>query len=335
MKEERDQRSKTPPMPGLLRCAREWIERYWWGLLIAYAILVVGSFFLAYNTLSTRPSNPSEFEPPWQTLNQRWVFSVLLALLAGAHVTLLLDLLGRLLYRKTTPRSATERVVDYEYTVSTAKDFYDATSTDCDQRNSNELLLAHNQVAAQIRAHPEYGATMNVLDLGGGTGLVAHRFHACDNMKWDCVDFSHKMVELFRTNLADTTLKPTARFSDIHQLLKDPTEERYDVILLSLVLTSMGRNPDWAMLADRLRPGGRLIIADIDAAYTATHPYYVVKVKKTHGLRPRPLELAPLMSEVEAAGFTSKATSAISKGKVNYAFVVCLAFDKPSAGMIR
>lgn len=106
-----------------------------------------------------------------------------------------------------------------------------------------------------------------VLDLGGGTGrLIAHHFFGSTDLEWVYVDDSMQMAEQFRSNLAGTKLKKTIRIEEIDDHLKGVTLVQFDVIVLSLVLTSMKKNPDWTAIASRLLFGGRLIVAEIDAA---------------------------------------------------------------------
>ena len=306
----------------MIALAISWLGRRWWGLLIAYPIAVLISYTGLWALLE--PCDiPRQFETLWPPLMYRATYHIAASFLLGAHLTLLLELLVRKAHWAIRGESSARLPFDKGYDVGDSKDFYDAIAAEYDQRNSPSLLRTHEQVIGLVKEAISGRTNSTVLDLGGGTGkLIAHHFFDRSDIHWVYVDNSALMVEQFRKNLADTKLAKTIQVEEIDTYVRRSPQQRCDIIILSLVLTSMGRNPDWGHLVARLADTGRLIIAEIDAAYTATHPYYIVKSGQVrHALRPRPVPLTQLVHEAEAAGLTLLHVHPISEGNAHYAFV--------------
>jgi SAM-dependent methyltransferase len=99
--------------------------------------------------------------------------------------------------------------------------------------------------------------------------------------------------------------------------------ESYDVVLLSLVLSSMPRLPDLAPIARLLRPGGVLIVSDIDPLYTERNPLYSVRVDGDGevSLRTTPVQPHQVAARALAAGLAHVDTETTSRGPASYAFV--------------
>lgn len=115
-----------------------------------------------------------------------------------------------------------------------------------------------NEVVRQAQA----ATGMRVLDLGTGTGNLAARFAALGCELW-CTDYSPKMLELARAKL------PAAHIfqHDLRQPFPPELAGRFDAIVSAFVLHHL-ELPEKVtfirkLLAERLVPGGRLVIADI------------------------------------------------------------------------
>ena len=101
-------------------------------------------------------------------------------------------------------------------------------------------------------------------------------------------------------------------------------EEAYDVILLSLVLSSMPRMPDFATIAGLLAPRGSLIISDISPDYTQAHPYYEVRGGRQQHGRDAHETCAALLGDalqrLNSAGLKLTELTSIRKGCPLYSF---------------
>jgi ubiquinone/menaquinone biosynthesis C-methylase UbiE len=216
---------------------------------------------------------------------------------------------------------------DKEYAIQSARTFYDAIAYEYDQRNSPALLRTHEQVIRSIKATVDGRQNPAVLDLGGGTGkLVAQHFFDSADLRWVYVDESPQMASQFKNNLASTKLNKTTQIEEIAEYLRAAVTDQFDVIVLSLVLTSMEKNPDWAAIAARLAPHGRVIVAEIDAAYTALNPHYIVNGgKQRHALKPRLVPLTEILHQAHAAGLKLVTTTPITQSGLTYSFVAELA----------
>jgi ubiquinone/menaquinone biosynthesis C-methylase UbiE len=311
----------------MLKRAGEWLAETWWGLIISYFLLVAGSYVVIWTVVEPL-AIPDQFETLWLFMYERWFYHVLFALLVGAHMTLLLDLRQRrTIWAKVQQlhqSTSTKLPFDHVYETTSAKDFYDAIARHYDQRNSSELLNTHRQVVRLIDAQARDREMLEVLDLGGGTGkLIVQHFFDRNTMRWHYVDVSSGMADQFRENFMGTKLDWSVELEDIHAFLKKARKQQYDVVLLSLVLTSMDRDPEWQALASVVKPGGRLIIADIDPLYTSLHPYYAIIVEQEHyALKPRGVSLTQIIHDVEACGLKLNQTFPIAEGRINYSFVV-------------
>lgn len=305
----------------MLDTSIEWLRKHWWGLLIAYCVAIAGSYIAIWIVVEPLgiPDNFTTLSP---MLNARATYHILGSILLGVHVVLLLELLVR---KRHWTALAGQPIPSFDrgYGVQHSKAFYDTIASRYDQRNSPSLLRTHEQVITSIKKATIGRKASKILDLGGGTGkLVAHHFFDCDHFHWTYVDESPQMVEQFKNNLAGTKLTKTVRIEEISEYLRCVSVDQFDVIVLSFVLTSMERNPDWKAIALRLAHDGRVIIAEIDAAYTATNPYYVVKTAgQRHALHPRLVPLTDVLHGAQAAGLELVKSHPITQAELPYAFV--------------
>lgn len=75
----------------MFNLACKWLLRTWWGILIAYAVLVTAAYLAIWAAIEPL-SLPDTFQgAPWP-INARWFYHVTLAIFAGAHLTLFIDL---------------------------------------------------------------------------------------------------------------------------------------------------------------------------------------------------------------------------------------------------
>ncbi|MFB9315504.1 class I SAM-dependent methyltransferase [Nocardioides plantarum] len=222
---------------------------------------------------------------------------------------------------------------DKEFAASEAKSFYDHIAGNYDLRNSSDLLKTHQAVVTQIRSHLKRKTNFKVLDLGGGTGKqIATQFFHKSNMHWTYSDFSLSMSSAFQANLAGTKLGKNNRliFGDIAEVPLQVRDEEFDIILFSLVLSSMPASPDFRPFAGLLKPGGRLIVADINPVYTALNPYYAVLVDgEKFALRTNPVNPLSIAQHAADLGLSQLELCGIGDGEQSYSFLAV--FERPVA----
>jgi ubiquinone/menaquinone biosynthesis C-methylase UbiE len=231
------------------------------------------------------------------------------------------------LHRPTLARQP-EEAVDREYPVDRARDFYQEIAPNYDLRNSGSLVSTHLAAVAQLQATRAQRSTLRVLDLGGGTGkLIAIHFFNDAAVSWTYVDFCPAMAAQFRRNLAGYPLGVNSKVvvEDLTRALQQLEPASYDVVMLSLVLSSMPNPPDFALIARVLAPGGSLIVTDINPGYTHANPLYRVSVDgAVVALRTTPVDPLDVIRRAEAAGLRESAKKAIGEGEGStyYSFMV-------------
>ena len=213
---------------------------------------------------------------------------------------------------------------DQAYSTNNARDFYNAIAKSYDARNSTFLLQTHREVIRRIREYVKDRDAWHVLDLGGGTGqLIASHFYDNQRGEWTSVDSSPNMAAQFQRNMQGVKLTTEVVVRDIYEFLANVgSPKKYDVVLVVLVLSSLPHDPDLAKVAKLIKPGGALIVADIEPSHTAVHPDFAVTVEgRSHALRTRPIHLSEMISKITESGLTQTATQSIKVEQTNYSFV--------------
>jgi len=221
--------------------------------------------------------------------------------------------------------AAGEPPADREFPVHRAQGFYQEVAPNYDLRNSGNLVQTHLATVAQLQQLRAQRSSLRVLDLGGGTGkLIAIAFFNDPSITWTYVDFCPAMAAQFRRNLAGYPLGRSAEVhvEDFTRVLPGLAPHAYDVVLLSLVLSSMPAMPDFGLLARTLAPGGALIVTDINPGYTFAKPLYKVPVGgETVALRTTPVDPFDVIRRAEAAGLCPTEQRALGEGSTYYSFV--------------
>jgi SAM-dependent methyltransferase len=218
-----------------------------------------------------------------------------------------------------------QREPDREYTVDRARDFYQEIAPSYDLRNSGNLVSTHLATVATIQRLRAQRSSLRVLDLGGGTGkLIAIHFFNDPTVSWTYVDSCPAMAAEFRRNLAGYPLGDNAEImvEDLARALRHMPPASYDVVLLSLVLSSMPAGLDLAPVARVMRPGGSLVITDINPGYTQENPLYKVAVAgEVVALRTTPVDPFDIIRRAGAAGLRMVDLKTLGNGATYYSFM--------------
>jgi ubiquinone/menaquinone biosynthesis C-methylase UbiE len=219
------------------------------------------------------------------------------------------------------------------FEVSEAKQFYSTIAPNYDERNSANLLATQLETIIRLEKARDLKPGLRVLDLGGGTGQnIATHFFSDRSIRWTYVDFCPAMVEQLDRHLVGHPMyhNLSRLVCDITQVHKHLQQKSYDVILLSLVLSSMPRQPDFAKLAGLLAPNGMLIISDINPFYTERHPYYHATARDgtVVAMRMKPVDPVEICQRASEAGLLEpeiawqpKAADQLSGPTVSYSFI--------------
>jgi ubiquinone/menaquinone biosynthesis C-methylase UbiE len=212
--------------------------------------------------------------------------------------------------------------------VDRARDFYQEIATNYDLRNSGSLVSTHLATVVQLQ-RARAARPMRVLDLGGGTGmLIAVNFFNDDHVWWTYVDSCPAMADEFRRNLAGYPLGRNSQIivDDLARAVRQLESASYDVVLLSLVLSSMPAPPDFVPIARLLSPGGTLVVTDINPGYTRDNPLYKVPVGgAVVALRTTPVDPFDVIRRARTAGLSSTEQKTLGEGQTYYSFMTVFA----------
>jgi ubiquinone/menaquinone biosynthesis C-methylase UbiE len=215
----------------------------------------------------------------------------------------LMKMLSPILLKNPTYRESNTADDDPDslYGLDRSVDFYNRISSIYDARNSEQLLETHMRIIHLINHETKNNAEFRILDIGGGTGkIIATQFFDKKNFHWCCVDPSKNMNSAFRMNMSVATIDFELFESSIYELPMELKERRFDIIVISCVLTSLSRDPDFSQIGSMLSENGILIIADIDPTYTQIRPYYDFKIDANRiALTPRMVNPLDLISKMK------------------------------------
>jgi ubiquinone/menaquinone biosynthesis C-methylase UbiE len=222
-----------------------------------------------------------------------------------------------------------EAVYDHTYSALNSSEFYSAIAGEYDARNSQSLQKAHLTALEKIQGIVANRSSWSVIDFGGGTGkLIALHFFNNESGTWIVVDSSANMAAEFSKNLNASKLKKEVAIERIESYLDNNDIRQHDVVLISYLLSSLQKNPNWNELAKRIKPDGKLIVVDAEPSYSEIHPHFAVEVdKKVYALKTRPVSGTTLVEELALAGLVMESGSTIKNGENPYAYIYVFKAD--------
>lgn len=207
-----------------------------------------------------------------------------------------------------------------------AKAFYDAVAAAYNERNDKTkgIRSAHNILVEQIyEVARRTNDGIAVLDIGAGSGYnVYNSLRNEKAIEWTALDVSGRMLKKFKDDFPQALTMEGDCLELLPQLSRD---KKFDVVVLSFVLSSMPRTLDFEQLAGILKPNGVVLLTDIHPGYIAKSPCFDIEVDhEVHALRLRKVE--PLVLEREASAHFERDTWQLfdnERGET-YAFVMRL-----------
>jgi SAM-dependent methyltransferase len=236
-----------------------------------------------------------------------------------------------------TPRSRRQgsaagddsRSYDEIFDADRAAAFYERIAPVYDRRNSEDLGATHLATIVRLQDRLALIGPLRVLDLGGGTGNpIATHFFDNQAIEWTYVDACRVLARTFRQSLEAHPLgqRMIIETGDLNVAVRRLPRSSYDVILLSLVLTSMPALPDFADIARLLAPQGTLIVSDIGPSYTRLKPYYKVNVSgKLIALRTVAVDPLDISRKAVTAGLVMTELTALGDDEPYYSFIATFA----------
>ena len=143
--------------------------------------------------------------------------------------------------------------------------------------DSPKNIFLANLVCQAIEKQIDFLSDKAILDFGGGTGLLALPL-AKQAQSVTLVDISEKMLEQARLKAEDQEIRNLQLLEQ--DLLANPLEQQFDLIVLSRVLHHM---PDLdatlAMFHHHLRENGQVLIADFVKTDTNHHGFELTELE--------------------------------------------------------
>ena len=217
----------------------------------------------------------------------------------------------------------TEVKIERLFETSESVKFYGRIADFYDERNTDALLQTHRNVVTEIKHHVETKQNCTVLDIGGGTGrAIAELFFDRENLKWIYVDACGAMATQFRLHMDGAPLKTETHINTLDEVCEGFGEGQADIILMSFLISSLPKRPDFSKIARLLSESGLLIVADADQAYVRTRPYYTFQLSdETVALKTNPIHYLELRYLCEQSGLRELRVRPIWKMGLIYSYV--------------
>lgn len=210
------------------------------------------------------------------------------------------------------------------YSTENSIDFYDEIALNYDQRNTRFLYQGHQAVISKIiKLLPEGGS---IIDFGCGTGrLIAAHFIHHSNIRWVAIDGSKNMLEQFKSHTKSSTMSVELLHSSITDLAWNDLKES-DLCMVCFTLSSLPSVEYIGHIANKVKKGGALLVADIHPSTTFKSPYYDFDLTDRElgvvALTPQPVFPDKILEILYSKDFLLESHSSISHGSgEEYAFI--------------
>jgi ubiquinone/menaquinone biosynthesis C-methylase UbiE len=219
------------------------------------------------------------------------------------------------------------------YPSNMSVNFYSAIASTYDARNSLSLRQVQLRVASSIRELrlAKGDSPFSVCDIGGGTGrLIAEQFIHERQVNWTLIDASQEMLSVAQGNFYDAGLQIEFLHRDILQngMMESFGNRKFDAIVMSYLLSSLPKDPDWGGIIDMLSPDGVLIISDAASEYVAQRPEFDVAHQGIqHRLQLRRIDHLAMYDDLRSRGLRANISGItkkdpISKATINYGYII-------------
>jgi ubiquinone/menaquinone biosynthesis C-methylase UbiE len=207
--------------------------------------------------------------------------------------------------------------------VNRSVEFYDKVAGLYDHGVSQDFIQTHLELNRIIRTRLSATGENRLLDLGGGTGRLASAFQDSPRIHWHYCDASSRMAAIFHQTYRHNPVFAECVCSDAEEYLQKDNR-RYDIILMSFLLSSMPDIPDFSLLRRRLTEGGLIVVAEANPAYSETKPNFSVADRQTgavYSLRIRPIDAPTLARRAALAELNIVDLFGYDKGNRPYSYI--------------
>jgi 2-polyprenyl-3-methyl-5-hydroxy-6-metoxy-1,4-benzoquinol methylase len=182
-------------------------------------------------------------------------------------------------------------------------EFYDAIAPFYNKRNTGKYLATYTAIYGVIESSFESLEGITICDLGGGTGFLLNRFQH-HGAQWTNVDISLGALAVFQSEFSFYHHK-WQRNLDICTDSFIKQNEQFDVLVMSYLLSSLDRCPDFAQIHLAMHEHSLLVVADNHFEYVHKNPYYGYRGidGRNLAIAPRPMVPEEIQALVEEAGF--------------------------------
>ena len=142
--------------------------------------------------------------------------------------------------------------------------------------DSPKNIFLANLVYHTIEQQLDFLSDKEILDFGGGTGLLALPL-AKQAKSVTLVDISEKMLEQARLKAEQQAIK-NIQFME-QDLLENPLKQEFDIIIVSRVLYHIDLDAALSLFHQHLKEDGRLLIADFTKAEANYHGFELTELE--------------------------------------------------------
>ena len=196
-----------------------------------------------------------------------------------------------------------------KYTIISRKnvvEFYDEIAGDYNRGNKGSYGKTYGRLYDMACRYSPTFTDMRVCDLGGGTGYLLSKFlHLKPH--WLNVDLSQRSLDVFASDYINY---PNCEFrnSDLRDASFFRENEKFDIIILNFVISSMYGSPNYTLIKSAMKRDSIVILADNHFSYVNSHPRYGFdfddKARKSIAIEPSPMHREFVIHKMKKAGFS-------------------------------